>query len=127
MTVRSDAAGGSFDAGDTSRVTRLGRLLRATKLDELPQFWNVLRGDMSLVGPRPPLPREVQLYSTAALVRLRGKPGITGLWQVSGRKDLCFEEMVNLDRQYLDNWSLGMDLGILRRTVTVVLARKGAY
>ncbi len=119
--------GPHFKMAKDPRITRVGAFLRKWSLDELLQFVNVLRGDMSLVGPRPPLPREVQLYDTSALVRLRGKPGITGLWQVSGRKDLHFDEMVNLDRQYLDNWSLGMDLGILRRTVSVVLARKGAY
>jgi exopolysaccharide biosynthesis polyprenyl glycosylphosphotransferase len=119
--------GPHFKMSHDPRITRVGAFLRKWSLDELPQFINVLRGDMSLVGPRPPLPREVQQYETAALVRLRGKPGITGLWQVSGRKDLHFEEMVNLDRQYLDNWSLGMDLSILKRTVSVVLARKGAY
>jgi exopolysaccharide biosynthesis polyprenyl glycosylphosphotransferase len=127
LKSQDEGDGPHFKMAKDPRITRFGAFLRKWSLDELLQFVNVLRGDMSLVGPRPPLPREVQLYSTAALVRLRGKPGITGLWQVSGRKDLCFEEMVNLDRQYLDNWSLGMDLGILRRTVTVVLARKGAY
>ncbi len=119
--------GPHFKMSKDPRITRVGAFLRKWSLDELLQFINVVRGDMSLVGPRPPLPREVQQYETSALVRLRGKPGITGLWQVSGRKDLCFEDMVNLDRQYLDNWSLGMDLSILRRTVSVVLARKGAY
>jgi exopolysaccharide biosynthesis polyprenyl glycosylphosphotransferase len=119
--------GPHFKMSRDPRITRVGAFLRKWSLDELLQFVNVLRGDMSLVGPRPPLPREVQQYETSALVRLRGKPGITGLWQVSGRKDLHFDEMVSLDRQYLDNWSLGMDLSILRRTVLVVLARKGAY
>jgi exopolysaccharide biosynthesis polyprenyl glycosylphosphotransferase len=119
--------GPHFKMAKDPRITRVGSFLRKWSLDELLQFVNVLRGDMSLVGPRPPLPREVQQYETSALVRLRGKPGITGLWQVSGRKDLQFDEMVSLDRQYLDDWSLGMDLSILRRTVSVVLARKGAY
>ncbi len=109
------------------RVTRVGSFLRKTSLDELPQFFNVLKGDMSVVGPRPPLPREVELYEQQHLVRLRALPGITGLWQVSGRSDLTFEDMVRLDRYYVDNWSLGMDLGILLRTFVVVLGRKGAY
>ncbi|OFW57004.1 MAG: hypothetical protein A2133_08435 [Actinobacteria bacterium RBG_16_64_13] len=109
------------------RITKIGAFLRKWSLDELLQFANVLRGDMSLVGPRPPLPREVDQYELGHLGRLRGKPGITGLWQVSGRKDLTFDDMVRLDRQYLENWSLLMDLDIMFRTVSVVLARRGAY
>jgi lipopolysaccharide/colanic/teichoic acid biosynthesis glycosyltransferase len=82
---------------------------------------------MSVVGPRPPLPREVDKYETSQLVRLKGKPGISGLWQVSGRKNLTFDDMVRLDREYLENWSIGLDLHIIFRTVSVVLARRGAY
>jgi lipopolysaccharide/colanic/teichoic acid biosynthesis glycosyltransferase len=109
------------------RITRVGAFLRKWSLDELLQCINVLRGEMSLVGPRPPLPVEVDKYETPDLIRLRGKPGMTGLWQVSGRKTLEFDDMVRLDRKYLENWSVGMDLTVLLRTVTAVLARKGAY
>lgn len=109
------------------RITRVGRWLRRWSIDELPQFINVLRSDMSIVGPRPPLPREVDRYGEADLVRLTGKPGITGLWQVSGRSDLPFEKMVDLDRYYLQNWSLALDLSIILRTPLVMLSRKGAY
>ncbi len=82
---------------------------------------------MSVVGPRPPLPREVDVYKTADLARLRGKPGITGLWQVSGRSDLTFAQMVELDRQYLEHWSLGLDLSIMLRTALAIVRRNGAY
>ena len=116
-----------FKIRDDPRVTPLGRVLRRWSLDELPQFWNVLRGEMSVVGPRPPLPREVEVYETSHLARLKGKPGITGLWQVSGRSDLTFEQMVDLDRYYLEHWSLGLDLSVVLRTLVVVLGRRGAY
>ena len=109
------------------RITRVGRFLRKWSLDELPQMINVYKGEMSLVGPRPPLPREVENYHSEHYCRLKGLPGITGLWQVSGRSDLSFDEMVKLDRYYLDNWSLRLDLGIMLKTFLVVLARKGAY
>jgi exopolysaccharide biosynthesis polyprenyl glycosylphosphotransferase len=109
------------------RVTRVGSLLRRTSLDELPQFVNVLKGDMSVVGPRPPLPREVANYEAGHLYRLRVLPGITGLWQVSGRSDLDFEDMVRLDRYYVDNWSMRQDLVIVLKTIWVVMTRKGAY
>ena len=109
------------------RVTRVGRFLRKWSLDELPQVINVYRGEMSLVGPRPPLPREVENYCPEHYCRLKGLPGITGLWQVSGRSELNFDEMVKLDRYYLDNWSLRLDLGIMVKTILVVLGRRGAY
>jgi exopolysaccharide biosynthesis polyprenyl glycosylphosphotransferase len=109
------------------RVTPVGRFIRRWSIDELPQFFNVLRGEMSVVGPRPPLPREVRLYETSQLARLRGKPGITGLWQVSGRSDLTFARMVELDRHYLEHWSLGLDVRIMLRTVMAIVRRKGAY
>jgi exopolysaccharide biosynthesis polyprenyl glycosylphosphotransferase len=127
LRSRDEGDGPHFKLKKDPRITRVGGFLRKWSLDELLQFVNVLRGDMSLVGPRPPLSREVDGYETYQLVRLRGKPGITGLWQISGRKDLSFEDMVRLDRQYVENWSVGMDVGILLRTVAVVLARKGAY
>ena len=122
-----DAAGCLFKIKDDPRITPVGRFLRRWSLDELPQFWNVFVGDMSIVGPRPPLPGEVDAYDTAHLGRLKGKPGITGLWQVSGRSDLPFEKMVDLDTFYLDNWSLTLDLSIMLRTALVVVRRQGAY
>ena len=109
------------------RVTPVGRLLRRLSLDELPQLFNVLGGTMSLVGPRPPLPGEVARYDTSVHRRLLVKPGLTGLWQVSGRSDLPWEEAVRLDLRYVENWSLAMDLLILVRTARAVLGRSGAY
>ncbi len=109
------------------RVTPVGRFLRRYSLDELPQFINVLRGEMSFVGPRPALEREVAQYGPDMHRRLLVKPGITGLWQVSGRSDLSWEEAVELDVRYVDNWSLGLDLAILVRTVRAVLRSPGAY
>ncbi len=119
--------GPHFKMQTDPRLTRVGAFLRKWSLDELPQFWNVLKGDMSVVGPRPPLPREVEQYEASHLGRLKGKPGITGLWQVSGRKNLSFEDMVSLDRYYLENWSLRLDISIILRTVSAVLTRRGAY
>ena len=109
------------------RVTPLGGFLRRTSLDELPQLINVLRGDMSLVGPRPPLPAEVAAYEADVHRRLLVRPGLTGLWQVSGRSDLAWDESVRLDLHYVENWSLALDAVILMRTVKAVLARRGAY
>ena len=109
------------------RTTRLGRLLRRFSIDEVPQLWNVLKGDMSLVGPRPPLPSEVEMYGFDAHRRLLVKPGITGLWQVSGRSDLSWEESVRLDLHYVDHWSIGLDLILLWKTVMSVLRGRGAY
>jgi len=103
------------------RITTVGRILRAFSIDELPQVFNVLRGDMSMVGPRPPLPYEVSLYRNWHLRRLDVMPGVTGLWQVSGRNLLSFEEMVRLDLQYIENWSVWMELKILVKTIWVVL------
>jgi exopolysaccharide biosynthesis polyprenyl glycosylphosphotransferase len=115
-----------FKIKDDPRVTPIGRFLRATSLDELPQLINVLRGEMSLVGPRP-LPAGDDDFEGPARRRLLVRPGMTGLWQVSGRSDTTWEEAVRLDLYYVDNWSLAYDLSILWRTVGVVLARKGAY
>jgi lipopolysaccharide/colanic/teichoic acid biosynthesis glycosyltransferase len=120
------AEDGSFKLQQDPRVTRVGRVLRATSFDEFPQLLNVLKGDMSLVGPRPPLPYEVECYTPRHLRRLESLPGITGLWQVSGRTQLSFEEMVDLDIQYADEWSLGSDVVILARTIPAVLSRAGA-
>lgn len=116
-----------FKMKNDPRVTRVGRVLRATSIDELPQLFNVLRGDMSLVGPRPPLPREVEAYEQDVRRKFLVKPGITGLWQVSGRSSLSWEESVRLDLYYVENWSLTGDLQILFRTVKAVLKRDGAY
>jgi exopolysaccharide biosynthesis polyprenyl glycosylphosphotransferase len=122
------ATGGQiFKMRNDPRVTRAGAVLRKLSLDELPQLVNVLKNEMSMVGPRPPLPAEVERYEQEQLIRLRGLPGITGLWQVSGRSDLTFEDMVRLDRYYTDNWSLRMDIGIMLKTVSTVLSRAGAY
>ncbi|HEX6539606.1 MAG TPA: sugar transferase [Candidatus Dormibacteraeota bacterium] len=109
------------------RLTPIGGFLRRWSLDELPQLWNVLRGDMSLVGPRPPLPSEVERYVPDARRRLVVKPGLTGLWQVSGRADLSWEESVRLDLHYVDNWSVGLDLAVLAKTCVSVLRGEGAY
>lgn len=116
-----------FKMSDDPRITRVGRFLRRYSLDELPQLWNVLRGDMSLVGPRPALPREVAEYEDDAHRRLAVRPGITGLWQVSGRSDLSWDDTVRLDLFYVDNWSFVQDLLILFRTVRAVVDSRGAY
>jgi exopolysaccharide biosynthesis polyprenyl glycosylphosphotransferase len=123
----NEADGCLFKIRDDPRVTVVGRWLRKHSLDELPQFWNVLRGEMSVVGPRPPLPWEVDLYETAHLRRLCARPGITGMWQVSGRSDRSFEDMVSMDCRYIRSWSLGLDLSILLKTVRVVVTGQGAY
>ncbi|MBL8112283.1 MAG: sugar transferase [Acidobacteria bacterium] len=116
-----------FKSAQDPRVTLLGRLLRRFSLDELPQLWNVLKGEMSLVGPRPPLPDEVARYERWQRRRLSMKPGVTGLWQVSGRNDIpTFDEWMQLDLHYIDNWSLSLDLKILLRTGPTVLTGKGA-
>jgi lipopolysaccharide/colanic/teichoic acid biosynthesis glycosyltransferase len=116
-----------FKLREDPRITPVGRFLRRYSLDELPQLLDVLRGKMSLVGPRPPLPREVAEYPGDVRRRLLVKPGLTGLWQVSGRSDLSWEEAVRLDLSYVENWFLGLDLSIILRTVTAVLSRRGAY
>jgi exopolysaccharide biosynthesis polyprenyl glycosylphosphotransferase len=112
---------------DDPRITHVGRIIRRVSLDELPQIFNILRGDMSLVGPRPPTPDEVALYEPWHMQRLETRGGLTGLWQVSGRSDVPFEEMVLLDLYYIENWSLLMDLQILLRTIPRVLLGDGAY
>jgi lipopolysaccharide/colanic/teichoic acid biosynthesis glycosyltransferase len=110
-----------YKVNDDSRVTCLGRFLRRTSLDELPQFWNVLKGDMSVVGPRPPLVYELDVYEPRHVQRLAGRPGVTGLWQVSGRSRLSFERMVDLDVEYLWNWSFWGDLKLIARTIPEVM------
>ena len=127
LTAANEAHGFLFKLREDPRVTRVGRMIRKYSLDELPQLVNVLRGEMSLVGPRPPLPSEVASYHADMVRRLKVRPGMTGLWQVSGRSDLTADESERLDLYYVDNWSLTYDLGILWRTIWVVLKRKGAY
>jgi exopolysaccharide biosynthesis polyprenyl glycosylphosphotransferase len=119
--------GALFKLRRDPRVTRFGRWLRRTSLDELPQLWNVLKGEMSLVGPRPALPHEVAEFDDFTLRRLRVKPGITGLWQVSGRADATFATYSRMDAFYAENWTFLGDLRILLRTVPVVVRAKGAY
>ncbi len=116
-----------FKLKNDPRVTRCGDFLRKTSLDELPQLWNVLKGEMSLVGPRPVIDEEVKRYGEKAVFYYKAKPGITGLWQVSGRNDIDYESRIDLDVWYVRNWSLWNDLIILIRTVSVVLNRNGAY
>lgn len=117
----------AFKLVEDGRVTKVGRILRRTSLDELPQLINVLKGEMSLVGPRPPIPYEVKMYKEWYKRRLTVVPGITGLWQVSGRSELSFEDMVRLDIAYVDNWSVWLDIKILFKTIWVVLRRRGAW
>jgi len=109
------------------RITRVGALLRKTSLDELPQLWNVLKGEMSLVGPRPIVEKEIEKYGTVFEDYLRVRPGLTGLWQISGRNDTSYEERVRLDQYYVSNWSVWFDIWILAKTLPVVLFGRGAY
>ncbi|HET6500240.1 MAG TPA: sugar transferase [Amycolatopsis sp.] len=127
LLAANEAAGPLFKLRRDPRVTRVGAVLRRYSLDELPQLLNVLAGSMSLVGPRPPLPEETVNYERAAQRRLLVKPGITGLWQVSGRSDLSWEDSVRLDLRYVEDWSLALDLAILGKTVRAVLGGRGAY
>jgi exopolysaccharide biosynthesis polyprenyl glycosylphosphotransferase len=121
----ADKKGEVFKLANDSRVTAVGRILRRFSIDEFPQLINVVRGDMSLIGPRPALPYEIELYKDWHRRRLEGMPGITGLWQVSGRNQISFDEMVKLDVQYLEDWSLSTDLSILFRTIPVLLRGEG--
>ncbi|MFT4220197.1 MAG: sugar transferase [Microbacterium sp.] len=127
LLEENEGSGPLFKMKHDPRVTRVGRFLRKTSLDELPQFWNVLVGDMSVVGPRPPLPSEVTAYDGTVFRRLYINPGITGLWQVSGRSDLSWEESVRLDLRYVENWSVMSDLQIMWRTAKVMVRPNGAY
>jgi len=124
---RSDGNEVLFKMRDDPRITPVGRWLRRFSIDELPQLWNVVRGNMSLVGPRPPLPQEVAEYDQDARQRLRAEPGLTGLWQVSGRSDLDWQQSIRLDLNYVDNRSLAMDAAILGRTFRAVFGGRGAY
>ena len=127
LLQHNEIRGHAFKVTNDPRITRVGRWLRRTSLDELPQLINVLRGEMSLVGPRPPLPAEVSKYEDWQMARLRARPGMTGLWQVSGRSEVPFNDMVRLDIHYVRNWSFGLDLEIMLRTIPAVIANKGAY
>jgi lipopolysaccharide/colanic/teichoic acid biosynthesis glycosyltransferase len=125
---KSERNQGVYKLTSDKRITRLGKFLRRTSLDELPQFINVLRGDMSLVGPRPPIPYELAAYQTWHRRRLlEVKPGITGLWQVTGRSTVDFDEMVRLDLRYATSWTPWLDLRILIRTPAAVIKGSGAY
>ncbi|OGN82317.1 MAG: hypothetical protein A2X23_12850 [Chloroflexi bacterium GWC2_73_18] len=121
----NEIRGPAFKVTDDPRITRVGRLLRRTSIDELPQLWNVIRGEMSLVGPRPPLPREVAAYDVWHRRRLSMKPGITGLWQVAARHEEEFDRWVRIDLDYIDRWSLWLDLKIMARTIPAVFQQQG--
>ncbi len=127
LRARNEVSGPVFKMKDDPRVTRVGRFIRRTSVDELPQFWNVLRGQMSVVGPRPPIPSEVEQYERRHLRRLSVKPGITCTWQVSGRSSIGFDRWMELDLSYIDNWSLWHDVKILARTIPAVLTGRGAH
>jgi lipopolysaccharide/colanic/teichoic acid biosynthesis glycosyltransferase len=117
LAAHNEVVGPAFKVTNDPRITGTGRFLRRTSIDELPQLWNVLRGEMSLVGPRPPLPSEVEGYNLWHRRRLSMKPGITGLWQVGGRRERDFDRWVAADLEYIDRWSLWLDLKILARTI----------
>jgi len=127
LREQNEATGPLFKMRNDPRRTRVGRILRRFSLDELPQFWNVLRGEMSTIGPRPALPAEVKEYAPWHHRRLEVPPGVTGLWQVSGRSDLTFDEMVLLDVYYIENWSPFLDLRILLKTIPTAILGSGAY
>jgi len=127
LLSNNDVSGHMFKMKRDPRITRIGRIIRKTSLDELPQLWNVLKGDMSIVGPRPPLPREVAEYTDYHRRRLEVQPGCTGLWQVSGRNGVGFEEMVELDLKYIRERSLLMDLKIILKTLLVFFGKGNAY
>lgn len=127
LRLHNQGAGPLFKLRADPRITRIGRVLRSTSIDELPQLINVVKGDMSLVGPRPALPAETSQYSEWVWRRLHVKPGLTGLWQVSGRSALSWEDSIRIDLQYVNNWDLRLDLAILARTVRAVVSRDGAH
>ena len=124
---KNEVEGAMFKMKDDPRVTKIGKTIRAKSIDEIPQLWNVLKGDMSLIGPRPPLTREVAEYTRYDLQRLYVKPGCSGLWQVSGRNDVGFHEMVELDLAYIQNQSLINDIKIIFKTIWVIVKPNGAY
>ncbi|MGB5900576.1 MAG: sugar transferase, partial [Geitlerinemataceae cyanobacterium] len=125
--VENQASGHIFKNDNDPRITRVGRVLRRTSLDELPQFWNVLMGDMSLVGTRPPTTDEVENYTARHMKRLNVKPGMTGEWQANGRSSVTdFDKIVEMDINYQDKWSLSYDIQLIVKTIFVVLNRSGA-
>jgi lipopolysaccharide/colanic/teichoic acid biosynthesis glycosyltransferase len=127
LQKHNERGGPVFKLRNDPRVTRVGSFLRRSSLDELPQLFNILRGDMSIVGPRPALPQEVEKYSARALQRLTVPPGLTGLWQVSGRAKLSFDDMVDLDLRYIEERSLWTNFKIILKTIPAVLFADGAY
>jgi lipopolysaccharide/colanic/teichoic acid biosynthesis glycosyltransferase len=127
LQEQNERNGPLFKLERDPRVTRVGNMLRATGIDELPQLVNVIRGDMSVVGPRPALPSEAETFDLELQQRQVVRPGLTGLWQISGRSDLPWEEAVRLDLRYVENWSLATDLLIIGKTARAVLSRSGAY
>ena len=127
VQAHNEAEGPVFKMRNDPRVSKVGGFLRRTSLDELPQLINVLKGDMSLVGPRPPLPHEVAQYRPADLIRLSVKPGLTCLWQINGRSNVGFDRWMEYDREYVSNMSFWLDLRILARTVGAVLSMRGAF
>ncbi|MGM0329863.1 hypothetical protein IGI79_001693 [Enterococcus sp. AZ084] len=124
---QNEIEGAMFKIKEDPRVTNIGKVIRARSIDELPQLWNVLKGDMSLIGPRPPLEREVAEYTSYDLQRLYVKPGCSGLWQVSGRNDVSFHSMIDLDLQYITNQGLYNDFKIILKTILIVIKPNGAY
>ena len=126
LQAQNEMGGPVFKIKKDPRITRIGAFIRKTSIDELPQLWNVLKGDMSLVGPRPPIPAEVAQYERWQMRRLSMRPGITCVWQVSGRNNIDFETWMKLDLQYIDNWTLFLDIKLLLKTIPVVLFRQGA-
>jgi exopolysaccharide biosynthesis polyprenyl glycosylphosphotransferase len=127
LRARNEMDGPVFKIKSDPRITPAGRFIRKSSIDELPQLWNVFKGDMAIVGPRPPVPAEVEKYERWQRRRLSMKPGITCIWQVSGRNMIKFNDWIRLDLAYIDNWSLWLDLKILIKTVPAVLTGKGAY
>ncbi|MBT8105146.1 MAG: sugar transferase, partial [Woeseiaceae bacterium] len=128
LTAKNESAGGVlFKIKDDPRITQVGKIIRRYSIDELPQLINVMRGEMSIVGPRPALPSEVEKYTAAERKRLQTNPGLTCLWQIGGRSDLSFEQQVELDVDYLKQQNVLIDLGIIAKTVPAVINGKGAY
>ncbi|MBS4206714.1 sugar transferase [Bacillus sp. FJAT-50079] len=127
LLQHNEVSGAMFKMKDDPRITKIGKFIRKTSIDELPQLWNVLKGEMSLVGPRPPLPREVMEYTNYDKQRLLVTPGCTGLWQVSGRNSVGFEEMVEMDLEYIRNRNMIFDVKIILQTVLVLFGSKNAY
>ena len=125
MKNENEQEGPVFKVKNDKRITRVGKIIRRASIDELPQFFNVLKGDMSVVGPRPPLPDEVKQYKTWQNRRLSMKPGITCIWQVSGRNKIPFEQWMKLDLQYIDTWSIGLDFMIILKTIKTMVMRDG--